>query len=163
MIDQPIHESNLGNILLIYPHENREIRAQTCARHCPRWHWIQNSHRGSNSQALDHRAWTDLGGHQHLHHTISPSALKKTKSKLSSGRTNAMPHFSIGITFHKARRLASVWRRKEKWDKEPLRTLSHEETRRRSLWLENRRLVIPSDGGFESSRDGAGCGTEVIR
>jgi hypothetical protein len=32
------------------------------------------------------------------------------------------------------------------------RTLSQEETRRLSLWLENRMLEIPSDGGFDNSR-----------
>jgi len=33
-----------------------------------------------------------------------------------------------------------------------IHTLSHEETKRLSLWFENRRLVMPSDGGFDNSR-----------
>lgn len=42
-------------------------------------------------------------------------------------------------------------------------TLSHEETSRLSLWLENRRFEIPSVGGLESSRPGIGGGwTDVI-
>ena len=36
------------------------------------------------------------------------------------------------------------------------RTLSHEETRSRSLWLEKRRFEMPSDGGSDSSRPSAG-------
>ena len=41
-------------------------------------------------------------------------------------------------------------------------TLSQEETSRWSLWLENRRLETPSDGGFESSRPAGGGGMAVM-
>lgn len=35
-------------------------------------------------------------------------------------------------------------------------TLSQEETRRWSLWLEKRRFVMPSEGGLDSSRPATG-------
>ena len=43
-----------------------------------------------------------------------------------------------------------------------LKTLSHEETRRWSLWLENRRLEIPSVGGLNSSLPVDGGGAEAM-
>lgn len=41
-------------------------------------------------------------------------------------------------------------------------TLSHEDTRRRSLWLEKRRLEMPSEGGWESSRPPVGVVVAVL-
>ena len=52
--------------------------------------------------------------------------------------------------------------RERERERERSNTLSHEETRRWSLWLEKRRLEMPSAGGFESSRPGVGAGTAVI-